>query len=212
MYTIRAEHEEAIGMSVPAREAVEPELAGLSQQIVDIVQGAWSDWIKSPHTGVWRCKRSRANFVWEQMIERAHTMFAGECKVRILNGNETFSFLVNDTVLFRFKKADDAGLTSNFPTFAALAFHEHDRDLFGLPEVARVEVAYTLNKLETKVTDVIVVGRNGKQVAWSYSLLDTAEGVVSLPVPTPAGDPQDKSAHRLVKPRNAEDQFRKQRD
>ncbi len=199
-------------MAAPAREIVEPELSGLSQQIVEIVLGSWADWRESPHAGVWRCKRSRAGFVWEQMIERAHSEFALEVGVRILDGYETFSFLVNDRVLFRFKKADESGMTSNYPTQLALALHEHEQDLFGLPEVVRVEVAYTLNALETEIADVIVVGRDGKTVVWTYSLMDAADGVIPLPMPAPAGDPEEKSARRLVKARASDAEERKRRD
>ena len=74
-------------------------------------------------------------------------------------------------------------MTSNYPTQLALAFHEHEQDLFGLPEVVRVEVAYTFNALKTEIADVIVVGRDGKTVAWTYSLMDAADGVVPLPMP-----------------------------
>lgn len=199
-------------MVAPAREIVEPELAGLSQQIVEIVLDAWTDWRESPHAAVWRCKRSRAGFVWEQMIERAHSEFAFEVGVRILNGRETFSFLVNDRVLFRFKKADESGMTSNYPTQLALAFHEHGRDLFGFSDVVRVEVAYTLNALETEIADIIVVGRDGKNVVWTYSLMDAADGIVPLPMPETTEDPEERSARRLVKARSPEAEERKRRD
>ncbi|MEM1150012.1 MAG: hypothetical protein AAGI03_05580 [Pseudomonadota bacterium] len=198
-------------MTAPAREIVEPELSGLSQRIVEIVLGSWNDWRESPYAGAWRCRRSRAGFVWEQIIERAHTEFSFETGVRIIDGHETFSFLVNDRILFRFKKADETGMTSNYPTQLALAFHEHEQDLFGLPEVVRVEVAYTLNALETEIADVVVVGRDAKTVVWTYSLMDAADGVVPLPMPTPTGDPDEKSARRLVKARAPESEERKQR-
>lgn len=203
---------ETEAMAAPARKIVEPELAVYSQKIAKIIVGAWADWRDSPHSGVWRCKRSRATFIWEQIMDRAHAEFSCEASVRILEGHETYSFLVNDRVLFRFKKADETGMTSNYPTQLALAFHEHDQDLFGLPEVLRVEVAYTLNMLETEVSDVIVVGRDGNTVIWTYSLLDTATDVVQLPMISPAGDPDQKSVRRLIKPRAVDAVERKQRD
>ena len=165
------------------------------------VLGAWDDWLASPHLGIWRCKRSRANFVWEQIIERAHLAFDGSRSVRIIDGQETFKFLVEGRVLFRFKKGDEAGLTANFPTQLALAFHDHDQDLLGLPKVHRVEVVYQLNRLETEIVDIIVVARHEDVVIWAYSLLDSAEGVVPLPMPAPDGETPALPTRRLVRPR-----------
>ena len=77
----------------------------------------------------------------------------------------------------------------------------------------RVEVVYQLNKLETEVVDVIVVARDGDAVAWSYSLRDSGEGVVQLPMPAPSGEAPTKPAVRLVRLRGeAEMQKRKKRD
>lgn len=200
-------------MLVPPKEIVQPILDKHREPIVAAVLGAWGDWRASPHPPVWRCKRSRANFVWEQIIERAHLAFDGSSGVRIIGGQETFKFLVEDRVLFRFKKGDEVGLTANVPTQFALAFHDHDQDLLGLPKVHRVEVVYQLNRLETEVVDVIVVARDEDVVAWTYSLLDAAEGVVPLPMPTPSGQPPAVPARRLVRPRDAsETRDRKERD
>jgi len=200
-------------MLVPPRDVVQPILDKYREPIVTAVLGAWDDWLASPHVSVWRCKRSRANFVWEQIIERASLAFDGSPGARIIHGQETFKFLVEDRVLFRFKKGDEAGLTANVPTQLALAFHDHEQDLFGLPEVHRVEVVYQLNRLETEIVDVIVVARHEDVVVWSYSLLESAERVVPLPMPAPGGEPSGLPARRLVRPRDAsETRDRKKQD
>ncbi len=200
-------------MPVPPKEAIQPILDNLHEPIVAAVFGAWDDWISSPYLGVWRCKRSRANFVWEQIIDRALFAFAEEPNIQVIDGQETFKFLIKDSVLFRFKKGDEAGVTANIPTQIALAFYDHEQNLFGLPEVYRIEVVYQLNMLETEVVDVIVVARDGNAIAWSYSLLDSGEGVVPLPMPAPSEEPPAKPAVRLVRRRDAsETRDRKQRD
>ncbi len=200
-------------MPIPPKEAIQPILDNLREPIVATVLGAWGDWIASPYVGAWRCKRSRANFVWEQIIDRAHVAFAEEPSVQVIDGQETFKFLIEDSVLFRFKKGDDAGVTANIPTQIALAFHDHEQNLFGLPEVYRVEVIYQLNMLETEVVDVLVVARDGNAIAWSYSLLDSGEGVVPLPMPAPSEEPPAKPAVRLVRLRDGSDtRHRKKRD
>ena len=158
---------------------------------------------------VWRCKRSRANFVWEQIIDRAHAALFDHADVHVIDGNETMKFLVQDTVLFRFKKADETGRSANVATQLALAFHDHDQDLFDLPEVQRVEVVYKLNRLETKIEDICVVARDGDLIAWEYSLLDTGEAVVPLPLPEPK---PERPAASIVKLKGAVDGRKKRQD
>lgn len=186
-------------MPVPPQEEVRSAFDPIREPIVEAVLGGWKDWRASPQSGIWRCKRSRANFVWEQIIDRAHIAFDSVARVRIVDGQETFKFLVDDRVLFRFKKGDEAGLSANVPTQIAMAFHDHEQNLFGLPEVHRVDVVYQLNQLETDIADILVVARDGERVAWTYSLLDYGEGVVPLP---PAQPPEPtKPAVRLIRPR-----------
>ena len=190
-------------MPVPREDCVQPIITQHSERIVAAVLGAWDDWLTSPHPGIWRCKRSRANFVWEQIIERAHLAFNGLPGVRIIGSNETFKFLLDDQVLFRFKKGDESGLSANVSTQLSLAFHDHDKDLLGLPEVQRVDIVYQLNQLETDITDVIVVARDGDLVVWFYSLLNSVAAVTPLPMLAPSGEPTTLPIRRLVRPRNA---------
>jgi hypothetical protein len=195
-------------MPIPNQAVVDPIIDEIRDQIVAIIHQAWDDWMESDFVGIWRCKRSRANFVWEQIIGKAHAEFAELESVHIIEGTETLKFLMQDQVLFRFKKADDAGRTANVATQMALDFHNHERDLLGLPEVQRVEVVYKLNKLETAVSDICVVARDGDRVAWEYSLLVAADVVVPLPMPDP--EPM-RPAAKIVKLKGASDE-RKQRD
>ena len=118
-------------------------------------------------------------------------------------------FLIRDTVLFRFKKADGTGRSSNVTTQLALAFHDHDQDLFGLPEVQRVEVVYKLNRLETQIVDICVVARNGDQIAWEYSLLGAGEATVPLPMPEPK---PERPVAAIVKLKGAADYRKKRQD
>jgi hypothetical protein len=196
-------------MPIPSEATVRPVLDEISEQIVSAIRGAWEDWLASDRNGVWRYKRSRANFVWEQIIERANNALLGADAVHVIDGHETMKFLVQDTVLFRFKKADETGRSSNVATQLALAFHDHDEDLFGLPEVQRVEVVYKLNRLETQIDDICVVARNGDQVAWEYSLLDAGEASVPLPLPEPK---PERPAASIVKLKGAADDRKKRQD
>jgi hypothetical protein len=80
-----------------------------------------TDWLASDFNGVWRCKRSRANFVWEQIMDRAHAAPFDHADVHVIDGNETMKFLGQDTVPFQFEIADETGQSSNVATQLALA-------------------------------------------------------------------------------------------
>lgn len=172
-------------MPIPNQATVKPIIDEIRGEIVSAIHDAWDDWMASPYVGVWRCKRSRANFLWEQIIGKAHSALLALPSIHVIEGIGTMTFLVQDQVLFRFKKADDAGRTANVATQAAIDFHDHDKDLLGLPEIQRVEVVYKLNKLETAIQDICVVARVGANVAWEYSLVDAGDVIAPLPMPEP---------------------------
>ena len=193
-------------MPVPQRGFVEWILDPYRRVIVEAVQGAWQAWRASPYPGRWRCPRSRANFVWEEIIDRASIAFSEMPDVRIISRNATYGFLIDERVFFRFKKADGRGLSANIPTQLALAFHDHDQDLPnlpGLPDVQRVEVVYTLNRLKTQIADISVVARNGNAVVWSFSLLTADADIAPLPVQAPSSQRPTPSVSHLIRPRNA---------
>ena len=192
-------------MPAPQQETVQPTIEKYCQPILNTVRGAWEDWLNSPHRGLWPFKRSRANFVWAQMIVRARQEFHQFRGIRIVQAHETFNFIADDKVLFRFKKGDESGRSANIPTPLSLAFYNHDQILPGLPDIHRVQIVYILNGLETKLHDVLVVARDGKAILWSYSLLSAAVPANILPLPpspSPGHSPAVSTRH-LVRPRRA---------
>ena len=163
---------------------VEGRLAPYVPDMQRVVLKAWMDWMASGLNGVWTCKRSRAVYVWEQMVLEAKRQFASNHNVSIVRKNESFLFLAGE-LAFRFKKSDPNGYTSNVPTQAALDYHDPQEDLPGIPSVQRLEITYVLNKLETAVQDILLVARDQGRVLWRTSILrkDEAGNVVTLTVP-----------------------------
>jgi len=167
-------------MPIPSIHAVRQALDPLEHDLREIITGAWQDWMGSSQRGQWRCARSRANFVWEQMIYRAHAKFTGHPSVKILSRHETFWFLAGSNVVMRLKKGDQTGLSSNIPTQLAIDFCDPEKDLFGHQEFSKVDVVYVLNSIQTMIADILVVARNGASIAWAYSVLESA--VTALPI------------------------------
>lgn len=175
--------------------------------IVEMALDAWGDWMAFPHRATWQCRRSRANFVWEQLTQRANVYFQDDPRVVPLRRHESFLYLMDDRVVFRFKKSDETGMTSNIPTQEQLALADPQQDLAGLDDVARVAIVYTLNKLETAIADVAVVARDNGSIEWKFSLRELAD-VVAMPVvqrtPAPSGDRGERVTKSLVTPKGNE--------
>jgi len=165
-------------MTTPNLETVQSALLPLEAVLTDSFLRAWKDWQSSGLTH-WR-KRGRANYVWEQAAHYASLDVGQMPGVTVIVKNESYHFLVNDVIAFRMKKADSSGFTRNYPTQEALAFHDPQLPLTGVPAEHRVEVTYTLNKAETDISDIVVVAREGDDIAWTYSLL-RSDSVASLP-------------------------------
>ncbi|WP_017462023.1 hypothetical protein [Dyella ginsengisoli] len=159
-------------------ETVQTALAPVAPILIRSYIRAWADWQKAGYQH-WRA-RGRANFVWEQAVHYAVLALTDVPGVTIKLHNESYHFLINDTVAFRLKKADNEGFTRNYPTQEALAFHDPQMPLTGVPAAQRVEVTYSLNRTQTDLSDIAVVSREGDAIAWSYSLLLT-DSVASLP-------------------------------
>lgn len=186
-------------MATPDLETVQSALSPLEPILTQSFMQAWKDWQAAGKTQ-WT-KRGRANYVWEEAVHHAKISVAQMSDVTIVPKNESYHFLVKDTVAFRLKKADSSGFTSNYPTQEAMAFHDPQLPLTGIPAEHRVEVTYTLNRAETDITDVLVVARSGDQIAWTYSLLRT-NSVTSLPSKPAKDMPATKTGKTgLVRPK-----------
>lgn len=160
---------------------VEARLAPYKACIVRLILAAWADWIASGKRGRWKRRRSRANYIWEELVCRAEAAFANDPAVQIIPKNQSVIFVVDD-LAFRFKKSDASGLTKNYPTQTALEFHDQQGELPGIPKAQRLEVTYVLNKLETTVQDILLVARNRGEVLWCTSILRSDEGGNVVPI------------------------------
>lgn len=169
-------------MSIPKKSKVKTVLEPYHPILAEITLGAWEDWRSSSECGRTIFSRTRANIIFDRMISRAREVFSGMPSIRIVERVGTEYFVADDQVLFRFKKGNVLGLSGNVRTQLSLAFHDHDqRSLFDHLDLDRVEVVYTLNKLETKIANILVVGRDGYDLAWAYSIIPEADVIVDAP-------------------------------
>ncbi len=161
------------------------------------VAGAWGAFLEAyPQRAWFRRKSTRAALVWEHSVQNAITALDGDAGFKLVPHDDTYSFVFEQSVLVRVKKADLELRSSNYPTMLANLFHVHEADLPGLEDLQRVEAAYVLNQFQTKIDWIGIVARQKKQTLWSFEL--EGGGVVErLPIP----DRRGTAAEEVVKPK-----------
>lgn len=177
-------------MPIPDQEKVRETLKPIESDLAQIPVLAFQGWLQSPdyvYSG--NHPRIRANLIWGRMIHHARALFNGKDGITFIFHHNTVSIKVDGlghAVLFRYKKADKTGKSRNIQTNLSDAYHDHShRYLFDdMFDPDRIEVVYILNKLSTAIEDIRIVGRNGKHLAWFYSIMPEAD-VVTLPITFP---------------------------
>jgi hypothetical protein len=129
--------------------------------------------------------------MWEHSVDNAVKAMEADRGLRVIAHQDTTSFIFDDAVFLRFKRAGLSLMTRNYPTALANLFHKHERDLFGFEGYHRVEIVHVFNRFQTDLDWIGVVGREKKQVLWDFELRRGGAAVVELPPaewPAPAAD------------------------
>jgi hypothetical protein len=180
-------------MPIPDQTVVEQVLQANDRDIRcrDALEKAWDHCQGLTDRAWWRRKSTTAALMWEHSVDNAVAAFADDAGVKVIAHQDTTSFIFDDKVLLRFKRAGVSLMTSNYPTRLANLFHSHTRDLFGFDGHHRVEIVHVPNRFETALDWIGVVAREQKQVIWEFELRRGGGVVVALPTadrPAPAAD------------------------
>lgn len=199
-------------MPIPDQAVVRETLAkhGRDVAIYKAMDTGWDIVRKRfPDQARWRRKSTRAGLVWEYGVDSLIESMAGGPGVHIASHHDTVSFVFDDLVLVRLKKASVELQSSNYPTDLATAFHDHAADLFGFAGLHRVEATYVLNQIETTPIWIGIVAREGKSHLWNFEL-DSQGAVIEQLSLTPLGDEDaaDSDASRIVRLSDVRERFR----
>lgn len=165
----------------------------IRQAMVD----SWDTFLeKYPERAWWRRKSTRAAVLWEHSVQNAISLLADDPGCKPVPHDDTFSFVFDQLVLVRLKKADIELKTKNYPTFLASLFHVHDATLPGFEDLHRVEAAYVLNQFQTGIDWIGIVARHEKRHLWHFDL-EVPSKVQRLPVP----ERTETAAERVMRPR-----------
>jgi hypothetical protein len=119
------------------------------------------------------------------IVQEAGTTLDELPGMRRIAHDKSVRYLVEDRVLFRFKRGTRSGLGSNIDTQTNDDFIDAEVDLLGIPQIWKVELLWYPNGLRTKLDRVEVSARDGKRRLWVYMLgnePDIALLALDLPV------------------------------
>lgn len=190
------------------RQIIEPRKARLAS----VVLSSWDRWMLNPDRPL-LYRRCRAGLVHNYMMLDAIPNLPDDPAIHCIERHESALFLLEDELLIRFKKGDEKGLSRNIGTQFVLAFNDPDEPikLFDFPDIQRVDIAYRLNDLETKVRDILVVARKDDEVLWSFPIYEAAKGADTETIPLPISPVEPPAADSGMRVPEQEDE-KQQRD
>jgi hypothetical protein len=179
-------------LSKPLKEYVQQVLAehDRGEKIRQAMEHANSIVSALASSATWRRKGTRRALFWEAAVDKLVELTQDDPALRVLEHNDTVSFIFDDAVLVRLKKADMGLQSSNYPTPTAELFHEHQADLFGYAGIQRVEAVYIPSRFENEILWSGVVARDGRAELWHFEFAPPAVApTITLPAIAPPPPP-----------------------
>lgn len=158
-------------------------LKPLNDAFLRCVEHGVAQWAAAkPHLAV-PDPKTRATFIWNAMVDRARRELGGHPGVRVVDRPERIFFVIQNSLVLRFKKLSHDLRTSNYPTATALAI-DLQAKMPGVPANASlITVGYILDRVTDQLLDAHVVHAIGNSLQWQYSLSKPLAPVQQLPLP-----------------------------
>jgi hypothetical protein len=149
----------------------------------------------------WRRKATHRGLFWEAAVDKLIELTQDDRGLYVEEHHDTVSFIFDDAVLVRLKKADMMLRTSNYPTELAQLFDDPQADLFGFTGLQRVEAVYVPNQFETNFIWCGIVAYDGDKKLWSFELQPKVV-TPTVTLPAPAAPPTSELAKLKTRPKD----------
>lgn len=146
-----------------------------AEALIGVIAGGWKAYVDERRV---RSRRTRANVVWDNMIELANRELVDHFDgVRPVELYGSAAYVLNDRLLLRFKKHDRKMRTSNIMTTVQTVLWRQGY-LEGMPDLAHVTCGYVLDKAEAGIEKYVVVRATARKrkPEWFIDLADLAAG------------------------------------
>ena len=171
-------------MMLSRREAADL-LTPYLESIQECIEAAWSCYRSKAYERFRPIfsDRTRANIVYDLIIDEAHRRFDDVRGVEFHEQNGLIVLGVGKEILLKFKKLDSRGLSRTYPTQQSLRFDMQDV-LPGFPaQRTNLIVGYQLDDLKTEITEILVTCPYGATMLWEPLFVSEilATGIASPP-------------------------------
>lgn len=171
-------------MSYPTTDEVYRVLERYEQPLMSAHLKAWDRLVSNTAWPTLIFQRTASSMMHDFIVQEAGTALDDLPEIRRIDHDKSVRYLVEDRVLFRFKRGTRNGLGSNIDTQANDDFIDAEVDLLGIPQIWKVELLWYPNKLRTKLDRVEVSARDGKRRLWAYKL-GSEPDIATLPLELP---------------------------
>lgn len=171
-----------------ASRIIEPHLDDLGK----LFATAWDSWTDlQPEVRARRTRRTRANWIHDDLSQEARALFGGKPDVEVVEARGFLALTFGNRIVMRFKKFRGKALrTSGIRTNQRQEYESQQFSLPGLPSVTTTVAGYLLDTLEQKIRRLAVVRPFNGDNVWIIDIPFPGEGgevyaIPSSPSPTP---------------------------
>ncbi|HVV71497.1 MAG TPA: hypothetical protein VHI52_08370 [Verrucomicrobiae bacterium] len=190
-----------------AELVLEPYLVRLRE----CIRVAWKRWekfcIDCPAMRKPLTPRTRANFLYDHIVEIAEAEFLADRPKVFLNHSRGFLEIdIDSQIVIRFKKLNKKYKASNIQTHQQVLYSMQS-NLFGpSKEAARLVCGYLLTVVATEIKDIAITCPNGSVVEWFFSIADQGNEGESRGFKLNPINPQDGGTDSRFKKPGEDDQ------
>ncbi len=163
-----------------SREAALSLIEAHKERFWRVCEEPWERWKQRPDPRLSR--RTRANLIYDWMLDTARREFAAVPGVEFVEVESKGLVLMrlDEQILVRFKKFDDARRPRNYQTAHARMYNQQ-MSLPEIPTATRVYCGYRLNRFQTDIRDVSISCMSGRRVEWNIEIEPAEQSVIRLP-------------------------------
>lgn len=148
------------------------------KNLFSAISAAWVEFCKRyPERSSWQRKSASRNLFWEVARKHLKRVTLDDDGISVVEHRDTFSLVVEDEILMRFKHASRSLMTQNVPTVEAREYDNHELDLFGRSDWQRVRLCYVLDKFETEIIWAGVAAHSRGKFLWKIELSNSGAEV-----------------------------------
>ncbi|MEK4034568.1 hypothetical protein WOA01_16985 [Methylocystis sp. IM2] len=187
-------------MTYPTADDVYHLLERYEQPLMSAHLKAWDRLVSNTAWPTLTFQRTASSMMHDFIVQEAGIVLDELPGIRRIPHDKSVRYLVEDKLLFRFKRGTRKGLGSNIDTQANHDFIDAEVNLLGVSPIWKVELLWYSNRFQTKLDRVEVSARDGKRRLWAYTIGNEPD-IAALPLDLPIGPAAPAQGLITIKPK-----------